>query len=101
MCQPAGDLQAHPLQCPQVPWGQLRGQALRGPLGPEVTLQVPLGGRGGWSQYHHHHPLPGPPHIQPIRGEEGGDLCTQWAAPLSLSFPRYLRGPSHRTQLAC
>lgn len=41
MCEPAGDLQAHPLQCPQISRGQLRGQTLGGPLGPKVTLQVP------------------------------------------------------------
>lgn len=57
MCEPAGDLQAHPLQCPQISRGQLRGQTLGGPLGPEVTLQVPLGDRAGRGQSHR--PLPG------------------------------------------
>ena len=52
MCEPAGDLQAHPLQCPQISRGQLRGQTLGGPLGPKVTLQVPLGERAGRGQSH-------------------------------------------------
>lgn len=86
--QPPGDLQAHPLQGPQVARGQLRGQALWGPLGAEVALQVPLGGRAGGS-------APPPPGSHTSSQSPPG-----WGPPAPSGSPSERQGGNNRANRA-